>query len=86
MPLHTTAVPIENPSSTPDAVETMLDGTGRKTSRASNEKIAPADQPPRRVAAGHGLGEGVELLFEQEEWHQHHSDQDHPENRPPHTR
>src|SRR3954470_8556352 len=37
-----TAAPRQNPRSTPAAVETMLDGTGRTTSRASKLKIDAA--------------------------------------------
>src|SRR4051812_30306198 len=46
IPTHTTAVPRPNPSIAPAAVETILDGTGRITSSASNPAIiAAAGQP-----------------------------------------
>src|SRR5687768_7167387 len=42
MPAQTTAAPARNPRKTPAAVETMLDGTGRKTSSASKPNTATA--------------------------------------------
>src|SRR5947207_15874635 len=49
-----TAVPRQNPSSTPAPVDTMLDGTGRKTSSASSPAMIQADvQPDACPAASH---------------------------------
>src|SRR3954471_2351522 len=54
MPIQMTAAPVQKPSSTPAPVDTMLDGTGRKTSRARSAPIAPAvAQPDAFPAASH---------------------------------
>ncbi len=45
MPIHTTVAPPGNPSRAPAAVDTMLDGTGRKTSSASRPKMEAAASP-----------------------------------------
>src|SRR6478752_4263415 len=42
MPIQMTAAPVQNPSSTPAPVDTMLEGTGRNTSRARSAPMAAA--------------------------------------------
>src|SRR6476660_5581159 len=46
MPIQITAAPRQKPSSTPAPVDTMLDGTGRNTSSASNDAMIEAEVQP----------------------------------------
>ena len=83
MPVKTTAVPRQKPRSTPAAVETMLDGTGRNTSAASNARMPPAASQRGPPPCDLG-GKLVELGLEQEERHQHDGDQNDREYGPTH--
>src|SRR5690242_8303345 len=54
MPIQITAAPRQKPSRTPAPVETMLDGTGRKTSSANSDAMIDADvQPDACPSASH---------------------------------
>src|SRR3954470_21611053 len=46
IPIQITAAPRQNPSRTPAPVETMLEGTGRKTSSASSAAMIDAESQP----------------------------------------
>src|SRR5678815_3452421 len=64
-PIHTVSVPFQNPSSTPAAAETMLDGMGRTMSDASSAAMAAAayhvDNSPRAMRSPSVLNQSSQM-------------------------